>query len=235
MTEPLSETISLKIGFKLLGRTDAVAKTIGRDRSSFIREAIEEKLNAMDYPEYETPPIFDPYYGQYREFHIGGRRVAVAITPWRNDPCIVFHVLGNRPRSFGTTDFESNKEHLAISAYTMLHETEKYYHWETDGFRRFCQTVGLDSDAIKPQFSHDYDVIARKLLDRSCRYDEFSGNLMFYRNYIQDVLDILRNDNDLATTREAVLNRCCRDFVDWEDQPEATEIKALLIALGGDV
>ncbi len=235
MKEKNSETISLKINLTLLTRLDGAAREVGRDRSSFIREAIEEKLNTMNRPVYKEPPIMDPYYGQYREFDIGGQRVAVSITPLRNAPCVVFHKLDDALMTFTTKDYENNKDHPVVAAYINLHKVTSTYHWDTAAFRDFCQTVGLNPDTLRPTFIAPYQEFAEKMLILTSERWHSLGNRSHYKLYIHDVLDLLRTENASSNTREKLLARCCRDFVEWEDQPEAAEIKAVLIDMGGDL
>lgn len=226
MTGKKLNTISVRLGDDLYQRLCAAREGGLLDVSSFVREALTGKLDAMEQPNYETPPVTDPYYGQYREIEIGGHRIGVAVTPWRNDPVVIFHDLGRRGATFNPVNLPV---HPATDAYRHL-DAARYYHWDTPAFLDFCRTLGLKPEEIRPRFSEEHDALARRLLERSCRYDEFDdygpNGLGYYRPYMQDVLDLMRSDRE--PTSETFL-RCCRDLVEWEEQPEAAEIKAFLL------
>lgn len=226
MTGKKLNTISVRLGDDLYQRLCAARKGGLLDVSSFIREALTGKLDAMKQPNYETPPVTDPYYGQYREIEIGGHHIGVAVTPWRNDPVVIFHDLGRRGATFNPVNLPA---HPATDAYRHL-DAARYYHWNTPAFLDFCQTLGLKPEEIRPRFSEEHDALARRLLERSCRYDEFDdygpNGLGYYRPYIQDVLDLMRSDREPES--ETFL-RCCRDLVEWEEQPEAAEIETFLL------
>lgn len=224
MTGKKLNMISARLGDDLYERVCAARQEGKLNVSSVIREALARELDAMRRPDYDTPPINDPYYGQYREFEIDDHRVGIAITPWRNEPVIVFHDLERQGATFNPVNLPA---HPATDAYHRLHAA-RYYHWDTPAFLDFCRTLGLNPEEIRPRFSDE--ARARRLLERSCRYDEFDdygpNGLGYYRNYIQDVLDLMRSDREPAS--ETFL-RCCRDLVDWEEQPEAAGIRAFLL------
>jgi len=226
MTGKKLHTISVRLGDDLYEKVCSVSQSRLRDMSSIIREALDRGLDAMEHPNYETPPVTDPYYGQYREFEIGEHRIGVAVTPWRNEPVVIFHDLRRQGATFDPINLPA---HPATDAYNRL-EVTRYYHWGTPEFLEFCRTIGLNPEEIRPRFTDGHDALVQRLLERSSRYDDFKDfgpqGIGHYRNYIHDVLDLMRSDRE--PTAETFL-RCCRDLVDWEEQPEASEIRAFLL------
>ena len=131
-----------------------------------------------------------PQMVEFRKEGIGA--VGVKMIPWHSTPVLVTHPL------MADTDVQRLREQFPLLARV---RDLSAYHWKTPAYVTLCADLGIDYLWHAPTFHSEYEDLAWSLLDWDVEvFPQVSrgrsGDVWRVRNFVFDVLDMLRIDEN---------------------------------------
>lgn len=118
-----------------------------------------------------------------------GRRLGVAVTPYRCRTLLLIHDIDAPPRTYGSTNLPPTSNSWLHRVAALIDGTSDY-HWDTPAYRELCQEVGLDPDYHRPMFDPENAEAGEALLVELNRTNLSPGAA----NMFMDIVDHLRVD-----------------------------------------
>jgi hypothetical protein len=118
-----------------------------------------------------------------------GRRLGVAVTPYRCRTHLLIHDIDATPRTYGSMNLPPTAN-LWLHRVAALTNGKSDYHWDTPAYRTLCEEGGLDPDYHRPAFDPENAEAGEALLVELNRTDLSPGAA----NIFMDILDHLRVD-----------------------------------------
>lgn len=118
-----------------------------------------------------------------------GRRLGVAVTPYRCRTHLLIHDIDAPPRAYGSLDLPPTPNPWLRSV-VELTNGQSDYHWDTPVYRTLCEQGGLDPDYHRPAFDPENAEAGEALLIELNRTNLSPGAA----NIFMDIVDHLRVD-----------------------------------------
>jgi hypothetical protein len=118
-----------------------------------------------------------------------GRRLGVAVTPYRCRTHLLIHDIDAPPRTYGSLNLPPTSNPW-LRRVVELTNGESDYHWDTPVYRTLCEQGGLDPDYRRPAFDPENAEAGEALLVELNRTNLSSGAA----NIFMDIVDHLRID-----------------------------------------
>ena len=118
-----------------------------------------------------------------------GRRLGVAVTPYRCRTHLLIHDVDASPRTYGRLTLPSTYNPWLHRVAELTEKSD--YHWDTPAYRLLCEQGGLDPDYHRPAFDPENAEAGEALIVELNRANAISPGAA---NLFMDIVDYLRID-----------------------------------------